>query len=134
MRITVPVRDDHAARLVLEGHGLAVHEPFAGWLCVDRTGMARGACGIFSSQDGEDVEMVMHGGWSLSGARALFREVFGRLGHERISARCLASNIRNIRVLERIGFRQEGRKRLRDGDHIHFGMFREECRLLPKGA
>lgn len=132
MIATHPVRDDAAARAHLEHSGLSVPSPFAGWLCMDRTGAVRGAVGLFSSQDGEDCEMAIVGGWSLNGARALFRQVFGVLGHDRISARCLASNVRNIRVLERIGFCIEGRKRLRDGDHILFGMFREECRLLPQ--
>ena len=133
MITTFPVRNDSAARKWLEGQGLVIPSPFLGWLCMDRGQTVRGAVGLYSSQDGEDCEMAIIGGWSLNGARKLFREIFGPLGHDRISARCLASNARNIRTLERIGFRIEGRKRLRDGDHILLGMFREECRLLSKG-
>jgi RimJ/RimL family protein N-acetyltransferase len=59
--------------------------------------------------------------------------VFGaRLGHERLSARCHASNARNIRVLQRMGFKVEGIKRCPSGNIVMLGMLKSECRLLKR--
>lgn len=50
-------------------------------------------------------------GYATEAARALVHFGFGGLGLERISSWCIADNAASARVLERLGFRQEGRLR-----------------------
>lgn len=143
---TILHRDDNAALTMARAMGKALPPVFeeirdetgthlrraaCGYLVKTESGEARGYVLIAASDDGEDWEIHAEGGWCISGARSLFRDIFST--QARISARCRADNTRNIRVLERMGFKQEGRKRLTGGDVIFFGMLREECRFL-KGA
>lgn len=136
------VRNDAEALALVKASGAAAPSVFvederggltravSGYVVQDERGEARGYLLLASSDDGEDYEIHANGGWCLSGARDFFRWLFGEAGQVRVSARCKAVNERNIRVLQRMGFKQEGRKRLPDGDVIFFGMFREECRFL----
>jgi RimJ/RimL family protein N-acetyltransferase len=87
---------------------------------------------LVPSVDGTDHEIIAENGWRLFGARDLFRAIFSSMKQERVTVRVLASNVRNIRVLEKFGFRIEGRKRLASGDIISMGMLREECRFLKE--
>lgn len=50
-------------------------------------------------------------GYATEAARALVNFGFRDLGLERISSWCIADNAASARVLERLGFRQEGRLR-----------------------
>ncbi len=142
---TVLVRDDAGSFEIARQRGVVVPPIFEeirtatgtefrrmamGWLVVAPDHMPRGYVILFASADGEDWEIMADGGWCLSGARELFRLVFAQ--QARVSARCKAINKRNIRVLQRMGFVIEGRKRLDGGDIINFGMFRDECRLLGR--
>lgn len=142
---TTLVRDDAGAFEIAQQRGVFVPPMFEeirtttgtefrrmamGWRVVDATNVDRGYVILFASADGEDWEIMADGGWCLSGARALFRFIFSQ--QARVSARCKAMNERNIRLLQRMGFVIEGRKRLDDGDIINFGMLRDECRLLGR--
>lgn len=96
---------------------------------------SRSPCGavmIFPSTDGEDVEMMADGGWTVPSAKRVFDAVFNRFRHDRLTARCMASNARNVRVLQKMGFKIEGIKRCQDGGIVLFGMLKSECRLLRK--
>ena len=48
-------------------------------------------------------------GYATEAARAMVNFGFGELGLDRISSWCIADNAASARVLERLGFRQEGR-------------------------
>lgn len=146
---TILHRDDNAALALAKRLGKAVPQVFeeirdeagthfrravCGYLVKDEGGGVRGYVLLAGSDDGEDWEIHAEGGWCVSAMRELFRVIFIDGQQPRVSARCKASNSRNIRALERMGFRREGRKRLGDDDTIHFGMLREECRFLKGGA
>lgn len=147
MKRTFLVRDDAAAIAMAQRAGLVVPPIFEkietplgvsfrlcaiGWR-VSNGAQDVGFVVIFSSVDGEDYEIMADGGWSIQPMRELFRMIFEDMGQVRVSARCKADNTRNIRALHAMGFVEEGRKRLPDGDVITFGMIRKECRLLKKG-
>jgi RimJ/RimL family protein N-acetyltransferase len=140
------IRNDEAAFILAKARGMVVPPIFEevrteagtefrrmamGWIIASRDGGPRGFVILFASPDGEDWEVMAHGGWSVWAARDLFRFVFDQ-GQTRVSARCKAANARAIQVFQRFGFRIEGRKRLPDGDVINLGMLREECRLLGR--
>lgn len=124
-----------AARAFLAKRGIHVPTvdglPNVGWSVIDcQTLNQCGAVVLFPSVDGEDVEMLADGGWTVPSASRVMSEVFGRFGHNRLSARCPAASRKNIRVLQRIGFRIEGIKRCAGGDIVMLGMLKSECRLL----
>lgn len=145
---TAMVRDDEAAKSIMEVNGIVVppvyeiistktginfRQMFMGWVIAEKdTKNAKGAIVLFSSVDGEDYEIMSVGGWNLPGARELFRTIFVDMNQTRVTARCLASNTKNISVLKKFGFRQEGIKRMTGGNVVLFGMFRDECRLLKE--
>lgn len=116
---------------VREATGTTFRRMFMGWR-VSEGEKDRGYVILIPSVDGEDWEIMADGGWSIREARRLFRWIFGEAGMKRVSARCKSTNLKNIRVLESMGFVREGLKRLSDCDVISFGMFREECRFLKE--
>jgi ribosomal-protein-alanine N-acetyltransferase len=67
-------------------------------------------------------------------------EMFGAMGLERIEAGCIPGNMRSIRLLEAIGFRQEGIMRGyleidgRRQDHILFAMLRQDFETLTRSV
>lgn len=145
---TILTRNDNAALALAKSKGKAVPPVFeeirdeagthfrravCGYLVTSEQAEVRGYVLIAASDDGEDWEIHAEGGWCVSAMRELFRMIFIDGQQLRVSARCKASNTRNIRALERMGFKQEGRKRLDGDDTIQFGMLRKECRFL-KGA
>ena len=78
-----------------------------------------GNCGLrlktAHAQEGDigfelDPDLWGHG-YASEGARALVEFGFSQLGLHRISARCLAENVRSARVLEKLGMRLEGQLR-----------------------
>lgn len=113
--------------------GLHLRKQFCGWRVTDGE-HDHGYVILFSSADGEDFEIMADGGWTLREARALFLMIFEQMGQDRVSARCKADNTKNIRVLKAMGFVEEGRKRLSDGDVVLLGMLARECRFLKKEA
>jgi hypothetical protein len=148
MIVTRIIRNDELAFALAKARGVVVPPIFEevrtetrvefrrmamGWVVANKSGGPRGYVILFASADGEDWELMADGGWCVSAAREVFRFVFGQ-GQTRVSARCKATNARNLRVLQRMGFAIEGRKRLPDGDIINLGMLREECRLLKEAA
>src|SRR5512140_1788367 len=72
-------------------------------------------------------------GYATEAARAALRCAFDFLNVSRVDLQCRADNTASQRVAERLGFRQEGRQRLRhrkkDGslvDRLWYGLLREE--------
>jgi hypothetical protein len=146
----VIVRDDYRAKTYLLSKGIHIppvyevssdataimmRQCYMGWVVVPRDAEEKdripcGAVVLSSSADGEDWEMIAEGGWYATGAKQMFSYIFNDRKQERVSARCKASNKRNIKVLERFGFVQEGVKRLSGGDVILFGMTKNECKML----
>lgn len=147
---TQMIRDDHGAKelatlrgvvvpplyeIIASPCGVEARQMFMGWRVVSK--QADCLCGyvlLVSSADGEDWEIMAEGGWAPDVAGELFRFIFVESAQSRVSARCKADNRRNIAVLKRMGFREEGRKRLSDGDVILLGMLRDECRMLNRRA
>lgn len=147
---TTMIRDDAGAKALASARGVVVpplyelipsplgmeaRQMFMGWRVASVSkGADLGFVILFASVDGEDWEIMAEGGWGADVAARLFRFIFVAKGHARVSARCKATNARNVRALKRIGFVEEGRKRLPEGDVILFGMTRDECRLLNRRA
>ena len=140
------IRDDEGAARVANARGVVVppiyeeirtaaglmfRKMFIGWRVTDGA-RDHGYVILFASADGEDYEIMADGGWTLREARKLFRDIFDNMKQTRVSARCKASNVKNIRALKAMGFIEEGRKRILDGDVILLGMTRDECRFLKK--
>ena len=68
--------------------------------------------------------------------RLLFRYPFEQLGVERISCVIAASNVRSRKVVEGLGWTQEGAIRqfyADDEDGILFGILKSECRRIDHG-
>ena len=78
--------------------------------------------------------MMADGGWTVPSAKKIMGAVFHRFGHDRLTARCPVSSARNVRVLQRMGFKIEGIKRCSGGNIVMLGMLKSECRLLKRSA
>ncbi|MEX0287668.1 MAG: GNAT family N-acetyltransferase [Flavobacteriaceae bacterium] len=71
-------------------------------------------------------------GYATEAVKALLKFCFEGLGLHRIEAGCAIENLASIRVLEKVGMRQEGRKRkvlpLKDGwsDNFEFAILKED--------
>lgn len=71
-------------------------------------------------------------GYATEAAHALVNHGFRELGLHRISSWCIADNTASARLLERLGFRQEGRLRRNEyfkgrwWDTLLYGLLREE--------
>jgi RimJ/RimL family protein N-acetyltransferase len=134
MIVTTVERDNSGAVDVLNSRGIHVPVinglPNAGWVVRDRAGAVVGAVVAVPSTDGEDSELHADGGWTVPSAKRIMRAIFNDFGHYRVSASCLASNVRNIRILQRMGFRIEGEKRCFPENRIILGMLKSECRFL----
>ena len=80
-------------------------------------GLLIGNCGIRRKPDndweadiGYELSPQYWGrGYATEAACAIVNFGFGELGLQRISSWCIADNVASTRVLERLGFRQEGR-------------------------
>lgn len=107
--------------------------PNVGWAVIDCNTLNQcGSVVLFPSVDGEDVEMIADGGWTAPSARNIFDAVFCRFDHPRLTARCPVASTKNIRILQRMGFRIEGIKRCSSGNVVMLGMLKSECRLLKR--
>ena len=77
-------------------------------------------------------------GYATEAARALVNFGFQDLGLSRISSWCVAANAASARVLERLGFRQEGRLRRNEcfkgrwWDTLLFALLRDEWEKLAQ--
>lgn len=103
-------------------------------------GEAVGSCGLRRKPDGEheadigyEVAPRLWGqGYATEAARAMVAFGFGELGLHRLSSWCIAENTASARVLEKLGFKLEGRLRQneyfkgRRWDTLLFGLLREE--------
>lgn len=151
MRIaTHLIRDDAGALAMARARGLTIPPMFErldgplgttframvmGWRIAEVvSGEDRGFVVIVPSSDLEDYEIISEGGWCVNGARKLFAILFGDMRLPRVSARCDARNLRNIKALRMMGFEIEGRRRLSDRVEVMFGMFAKECRILNRRA
>ena len=79
-------------------------------------------------------------GYATEAARAMVDFGFRELGLRRISSWCIADNIASARVLERLGFRQEGRLRRNEffkgrwWDTLLYALLAEEWQCALKSA
>lgn len=79
-------------------------------------------------------------GYATEAARAMVSFGFSDLGLHRISAQCIAENVASVRVLQRLGMKQEGR--LREKEHFKgrwwdvllFGLLAEEWQTQEPGS
>ena len=79
-------------------------------------------------------------GYATEAARAMVNFGFRELGLRRISSWCIADNAASARVLERLGFRQEGRLRSNEffkgrwWDTLLYALLAEEWQYAQKSA
>ena len=79
-------------------------------------------------------------GYATEAARAVVDFGFNELGLRRISSWCIADNVASARVLERLGFRQEGRLRRNEyfkgrwWDTLLYALLAEEWQCAVKSA
>ena len=79
-------------------------------------------------------------GYATEAAHALVNHGFRELGLHRISSWCIADNTASARLLERLGFRQEGRLRRNEyfkgrwWDTLLYGLLREEWDSSRQGS
>ena len=78
-------------------------------------------------------------GYATESAKALVDYGFKELGLSRLSSWCIADNTPSVRVLERLGFRQEGRLRRNEffkgrwWDTLLYALLRDEWESLQQG-
>lgn len=113
------VRDLEAARAY-------VAERFLGkawWVVRDAAGGEPvGLCGIVPNRPGLDTPdlgyafLARHSGkgYATEAAGAVLAHAMGPLGHRRLAAITTLANVPSQRVLEKLGFRREGQRRLPD--------------------
>ena len=113
-------------------------------LTLKPSGRLIGNCGIRRKPDndweadiGYELDPDYWGkGYATEAARALVQHGFREMGLERISSWCIADNIASARVLERLGFRQEGVLRRNEyfkdrwWDTLLFALLRDEWEAL----
>ncbi len=79
-------------------------------------------------------------GYATEAGRAMVDFGFRELGLRRISSWCIADNVASARVLERLGFRQEGRLRSNEffksrwWDTLSYALLAEEWQCTPQSA
>ena len=125
--------DTHARRLVEQRLDISIYEPFAGLLLLNEQGHVYAAV-IVNCYDRHDCQLtIVSGGvWRVSDARELARYVFGNLGCVRVSCETLTANTHVVLILQKLGFRVEGYKRMGQpaGDTTLFGLLRTDQRLV----
>ena len=83
-----------------------------GGALIGNAGIRRKDANEFEADIGYEISHEHWGkGYATEAARALVAHGFETMGLHRISAMCNAENAASVRVLERIGMRQEGRLR-----------------------
>ncbi len=110
------------------------------------SGQLIGTCGIRRKPDndweadiGYELSPDFWGqGYAVESARAMVNFGFRELGLHRISSWCIADNAASVRVLRRLGFRQEGRLRSNEyfkrrwWDTMLFGLLLDEWRTMTQ--
>ena len=113
-------------------------------ITLPENGQLIGACGIRRKPDndweadiGYELSPDFWGqGYATESARAMVNFGFHELHLHRISSWCIAENIASARVLERLGFRQEGRLRRHEyfkrrwWDTLLFALLLDEWRTM----
>ncbi len=141
-----------------EADARAFVEMFLGWqreeprrrfqlaIALKDNGPLIGNCGIRRKPDNDWEADVCYeldprywgAGYATEAARALVNFGFQDLGLSRISSWCVAANAASARVLERLGFRQEGRLRRNEcfkgrwWDTLLFALLRDEWEKLAQ--
>lgn len=139
------VRDRRRCRLVLDEHPrcqqwLIERVEHAEWsdevTCIGLEQNGRlTAVALYEDYTGHDVKMgvaIEKHGATVGWLHAIFRYPFLQLGVRRVTCEVADTNRRSRRLVQKVGFNIEGRKRdaLPSGDIIMFGMLRRECRYL----
>ncbi len=116
-------------RLALEGYE---REDFGGWgVVLKDSGAFVGTCGMDAGYAPEHARAELgyvlsreHWGRGLmpEAVRAVIRFGFGRMGLNRVQARCIAENVASARVMEKAGMAYEGT--LRESEFIK-GAYRD---------
>ncbi|MEY9962622.1 RimJ/RimL family protein N-acetyltransferase [Streptacidiphilus sp. MAP12-16] len=146
---TAPVSPESAAALVREFAGGDPGQP--GWFqyAVElRTdGCLVGDLGVNLHENGMQAELGFTlaserqgRGYATEAVREVLRDLFERRGLHRLSAECDARNLDSARLLERVGFQQEGRRPANTWikgewtDDLLFGLLAERWRQLATPA
>ena len=124
--------DDYVAGWMGEQMGVHINRPYTAFGVVSADGLLTGGV-LFNNQSEADIELSIVAPKRLTRGlcRVIAQYAFGTAGCMRMTARTRASSLQVRRVIEKVGFRQEGvlRGYFRDGeDAILFGMKKSECR------
>jgi RimJ/RimL family protein N-acetyltransferase len=124
--------DDYVARWMGAQMGIHIIPPYTAFGVVSADGLLTGGV-LFNNQSEADIELSIVAPKRLTRGlcRVIANYAFEQAGCTRMTARTRASSLQVRRVIEKVGFRQEGvlRGYYRDGeDAILFGMLRSECR------
>jgi RimJ/RimL family protein N-acetyltransferase len=112
--------------------GIEIIPPYTALGIVSAHGQLTGGM-VFNNQSEADIELSIVAPKRLTRGicRVIAQYAFETAGCMRMTARTRESNLQVRRVIEKVGFRQEGvlRGYYRDGeDAILFGLLRSECR------
>ena len=113
--------------------GTAFHPPCYAIGVVNNAGEPVGAAIFNNFQDCNiEVTMVGPGAFSRSIARVMAEFAFNANNVARLTVTTRAKNKKLTALIERVGWKREGRLRrwYGDDDAIVFGMLRKECRFL----
>lgn len=134
MEIRLVRQDDEAARqYILERLKVHIAQPFIG-LVVERDGDQVGAVVLNDYRPGRNIELTVaiDGPWTVRDFREIIRYCFERV--RRITMRTKCDNARAIKMLEALGFKQEGimREWFEGTDAVVFGLLRSEQKIYAR--
>lgn len=124
-------QDDGLARSLAKlWLGIEISGPFLG-LVIETDDLVAGVAVLNDYRPGNNIELTVAavGPWSIGDVRGVARYCFDRC--RRITARTKVTNTRAIKMLEVLGFKQEGvMRQYFDGeDAMVFGLLRSEQRI-----
>jgi RimJ/RimL family protein N-acetyltransferase len=140
-----PVSVEDARELIAEFAAGDPHQP--GWFqhAIDCEGVLIGDVGVnlheneMQADIGFTLVPAYQGrGYATEAVRSVVRYLFAAQGLHRISAECDARNVRSARLLARVGFQEEGRRRANTWirgewtDDLLFGLLADEWRSSPR--
>ncbi len=139
-----PVSVETAQALVAEFAAGDPRRP--GWFQygIEREQVLIGDVGVNLHENGMQAEIgftlapaYQGGGYATEAVRSVVEHLFTTRGLHRVSAECDARNLRSARLLARVGFRHEGRRRAHTWikgewtDDLLFGLLADEWRTSP---